>query len=129
MVGIVVVSENKEASEMLRSLKRLFGRTSGIVASTLGSAQNTRGMRLKIAKAISRVDEKEGVVVLTNLFGSTQCNVCKFFLKKGKVEMIVGFNFPLLIKLALVRGDMSFHKLVPFLERYGKKQLKHIKAK
>ncbi|OGQ08457.1 MAG: hypothetical protein A3G32_10240 [Deltaproteobacteria bacterium RIFCSPLOWO2_12_FULL_40_28] len=128
MVGIVVVSENKEASEMLRSLKRLFGHTSGIIAVALGSAQNIRDMRVKVEKAIAKVNKGKGVVVLTNLFGSTQCNVCNCFLNKGRVEMIVGFNFPLLIKLMLVRGEMPFHKLLPFLERYGKKQIRYIKA-
>lgn len=47
---------------------------------------------------ISRLDSGSGVLVLTDLFGSTPSNVACQLLKPGSVEVVSGINLPMIIR-------------------------------
>jgi PTS system mannose-specific IIA component len=48
-------------------------------------------------------DVGRGVLVLADMFGGTPCNVAMGCLEADRVEVISGFNLPLLIKTATLR--------------------------
>jgi PTS system mannose-specific IIA component len=129
MVGIILISENKEAPEMLKTVHRLLGRTKGITCVILKSKQTITQMQARLKEAIEQVDAKKGVLLLTDIYGSTQCNVCMKFIKSGSVELLTGFNLPMLVKLGILHETIPFKNLIPFIEEYGKKQIRRIANK
>lgn len=126
MVGIILVSENSKAGEMLKTVRRLLGRTKGIVSVVLRPGQPVAQMRKALVKAVKKVDKKKGVLLLTDFYGSTQCNVCMQFVKKGSIELLTGFNLPMLVKLGSLHETLSFEDLIPFIEKYGRDHIRHI---
>jgi len=48
-------------------------------------------------------DVGRGVLILADMFGGTPCNIAMGCLQAGHVEVISGFNLPLLIKAATLR--------------------------
>ena len=68
--------------------------------------------RQEILSAVGKVDEGDGVAVLTDMFGGTPSNLAMSILGKGKVEVIAGMNLPLLIKLASVRANRPLEEAV-----------------
>ena len=115
---------------MLKTVHRLLGRTKGITCIILKSkTQTTTQMRLALKTAIEKVDAKKGVLLLTDIYGSTQCNVCMKFIKAGSVELLTGFNLPMLVKLGILHETVPFKNLIPFIEEYGRKQIRHIASK
>lgn len=129
MVGIIVVSENQEAQEMLKTARRLLGRTRAVTSIVLKSGQTMAQMRRALQKSIHKVDNKKGVLLLTDFYGSTQCNICMEFVKKGSVELLTGFNLPMLVKLVMLHETMPFKKLIPYIADYGRTHICHIDSK
>lgn len=129
MVGIVIISENLEAREMLKTARRLLGRTDGITSVMMRPGVSVSQMQGNLEKAIRRVDSRRGVLMLVDFFGSTQCNVCMKFIKMGVVELVTGFNLPMLIKIGTLHQNISLKKLVPLIADYGRSQIRQIKSR
>jgi len=48
---------------------------------------------------IEELDSGDGVLILTDLYGSTPCNIAKSCAAKAKVNVVTGLNLPMLIKV------------------------------
>lgn len=67
---------------------------------------------LQTAKQFYRqLQTGDGVLVLTDMYGSTPSNVAREMLKEEKVACIAGVNLPMLVKV-LNYCDLSLHDLV-----------------
>jgi len=51
------------------------------------------------------VDAGGGVIVLTDMFGGTPCNLALPFHQEGKVEILTGVNLPMVVKFATLPQD------------------------
>ncbi len=69
------------------------------------------------------MDQKVGILILTDMFGGTPSNLSYSFLEEGRVEVISGVNLPILIKASETRKDLPLDKLAQALEAYGKKSI------
>ncbi len=67
---------------------------------SIGWHEDTQDAREEIAQAIARVQQGQGVLILTDMFGGTPSNLAMTFLGQQDVEVITGVNLPMLIKLA-----------------------------
>ena len=47
--------------------------------------------------------QKDGVVLLTDMFGGTPSNLAISLMEEGKIEVVSGMNVPMLIKLLRMR--------------------------
>ena len=79
--------------------------------------------RKEILDAVGDVDEGDGVVLLTDMFGGTPSNLAISVLDHGKVEVIAGINLPMLIKLASVRDSEPLKKAVAEAQEAGRKYI------
>ncbi len=86
-------------------------------------------MQKSLSLLIKKTDKKSGILLLTDIFGSTQCNVCMKFIRKGRIELVTGYNLPMLIKLAMLLDSMPLSKLAEKIRNYGRKQIRHINAR
>jgi len=123
MVGIVVVSHDNIAQEMLEVTKKILRDIQGIVAVGINSNAPVESNRHKISAAIADVDSGKGVLLLSDMFGGTPSNLCLSFLGRPKLEVISGINLPMLIKLAGDRGKKPFEELAEFIRDYGRKNI------
>ena len=58
-------------------------------------------------RAVASVDRGAGVIILTDMFGGTPCNLAISVMEAGRVEVIAGLNLPMLVKLVRIRGEAS----------------------
>lgn len=100
MIGVVVVTHGQLATELLNAAETIVGDLPRFAAVSIGWHEDTEDARGEIEQAITRVEEGAGVLILTDMFGGTACNLAMSFLSQGKVEVITGVNLPMLIKLA-----------------------------
>jgi len=56
--------------------------------------------RREILESVARVENGDGVVLLTDMFGGTPSNLAMTFIETNQIEVITGVNLPMLIKLA-----------------------------
>jgi mannose PTS system EIIA component len=100
MIGVVVVTHGQLARELLNAAETIVGDLPRFAAVSIGWHDDTQDARDEIAQAIDRVQQGEGVLVLTDMFGGTPANLAMSFLSPDSVEVITGVNLPMLIKLA-----------------------------
>lgn len=65
---------------------------------------NTDAKKLQIADAISRLSTEEGVLILTDSYGSTPCNLANEFLDSKNRGLVSGLNLPMLIRIMNYRS-------------------------
>jgi PTS system mannose-specific IIA component len=73
--------------------------------------------------AIRKVDEGQGVLILTDMYGGTPSNISLSFLEERRVEVITGVNLPMLLKLATDKNEMGLDQLAVFITDYGQRNI------
>jgi mannose PTS system EIIA component len=103
VIGIVIVAHGGLAREYLAAMEHVVGRHPGTAAVAIGPDDDRRAKQAEIDAAVAAVDEGEGVVVVTDMFGGTPSNLAMRACRGGKRVVLYGANLPLLIKLAKAR--------------------------
>lgn len=103
MIGILVVTHGRLASELVTAAEMIVGEIPNVTAVSIGWHDDPDEAQEEIRNAIERVEGGQGTVVLTDMFGGTPSNLSLAFLEKDRVEVITGVNLPMLIKLVSLR--------------------------
>ena len=105
MIGIVVVTHGRLATELVNAARTIVGEIPAIAAVSIGWGDDVDAARDAIGKAVAEVGGGD-VLILTDMFGGTPTNVSLPFLS-ARVEIVTGVNLPMLIKLSSLReGDL-----------------------
>jgi PTS system mannose-specific IIA component len=123
MIGMVLVTHGRLAAEFVSALEHVVGPQRNVVAVCIGPEDDMEMRRAEIIDAVGRVDEGDGVAVVTDMFGGTPSNLAMSILGKGKVEVVAGMNLPLLIKLASVRAAKPLDAAVLDAREAGRKYI------
>ena len=99
-VAGVVVTHGQLANELLAAAEMIIGPIAHIAAISIGWHDDVDAARDEIERAIARVSEERGVLILTDMFGGTPTNIASMFFVEGEVEVVTGVNLPMVIKLA-----------------------------
>lgn len=124
MIGIIVVTHGRLAAEFLAAMQHVVGPQTHTKAICIGPNDDMEQRRNEITQAIADVDLGSGVVILTDMFGGTPCNLALTHLKKDKVEVLAGANLPSLIKLVGVRTTLPLEKAVREAIAAGRKYMR-----
>jgi len=124
MIGIVIVTHGNLAREFVSAMTHVVGPQSHIQAVCIGPDDDMEERRQEIATAIQRVDLGRGVVLMTDMFGGTPCNLALTLLERGKVEVLAGANLPSLIRLVGVRTTKPLDEAVRDAIEAGRKYMR-----
>ena len=125
MIGIVIVSHRQLGDALIDALEFILGnRPDALVSISIDINESADKLRKKIAEGIKKVDQKAGVLILTDMFGGTPSNLSYSFLEEGRLEVISGVNLPILIKAINLRKDVELTNLAQQLETFGKTSIK-----
>jgi PTS system mannose-specific IIA component len=111
MIGKLILTHGGLARELLAAAQVISGRLSGFEALSLDWNDTFEEAKAKVRAAIERLDEGQGVLVLTDMYGGTPTNVAVTFLGTGHVEVLTGVNLPMVLRLACQQteepGDLA----------------------
>jgi mannose PTS system EIIA component len=124
MIGIVIVTHGGLAGEMVSAMQHIVGPQTHVKAVCIGPNDDIDERRTEITTAIAAVDAGQGVVIVTDMFGGTPCNLALSHLRAGKVEVLAGANLPSLIKLVEVRAKRSLDDAVKDAIEAGRKYMR-----
>ncbi len=100
MIGKLILTHGGLAREFLSAAQVISGRLNGFEALSLDWNDTFDEARSKVRAALERLDEGQGVLILTDMYGGTPSNVAVTFLEAGKVEVLTGVNLPMVLRLA-----------------------------
>ncbi len=103
MIGIVIVAHGGLAAEYLSAMEHVVGHKPGTRAISISRGDDREAKQAEIRLAVNEVDDGDGVVLVTDLFGGTPSNLAVNACESGARKVIYGANLPLLVKLAKSR--------------------------
>ena len=112
MIGLILVTHGQLAQEFVSAMEHVVGPQAAIESVCIGPQDDAQGRREEISEKIAEVDQGQGVIILTDLFGGTPSNLAISLLEEGRVEVIAGINLPMLIRLARAREAMPVAEAV-----------------
>jgi PTS system mannose-specific IIA component len=123
VIGVVLVTHGRLAEELVAALEHVVGPQRAIAAVCIGPDDDMEKRRKDILDHVRKVNEGQGAVVLTDMFGGTPSNLAISVMDEAKVEVIAGVNLPMLVKLASVRGTMGLAQAVEAAQNAGRKYI------
>ena len=108
MIGIVIVAHGGLAAEYLAAVEHVVGRQQGVRAVTIEADCDRTDKEAEICAAADGVDQGQGVVVVTDMFGGSPSNLSLMACRCDNRRILYVANLPMLVKLAKSR-----HKSVP----------------
>ncbi|MDR3155191.1 MAG: hypothetical protein LBW85_13220 [Deltaproteobacteria bacterium] len=99
MIEVVMVCHEDLAFKLLEVAERLFRRKEKCWPVAISEGVHPDTHKTLVEKAIQEAGEGGGpVLVLTDLFGGTACNVSLPYLQQDKVEVLSGINLAMLLR-------------------------------
>lgn len=124
-VAGVIVTHGHLAGELLAAAEMIIGPISFITAVSIGWHDDVDAARDEVQRAITRVSQGAGVLLLTDMFGGTPTNIASMFLDEGNVEVVTGVNLPMVIKLASQQTDVSLVETARRVCELGRQGIYH----
>ncbi len=121
MIGILLVTHKDLAEALMSVCNLILGRQDGVQAISLDPQASPEECRQKIQKGLAKVNNGNGVIILTDMLGGTPSNLTLTFLQEGKVEVVTGVNLPMLMKLSQLREEKDLAQVALTLKQYGQK--------
>ena len=124
MIGIVVVTHGEIGDALISATRFIFGsQPEHVVAVSVDLETKPDKLRRNIEAGIKSVDGRQGILLLTDMFGGTPSNLAYSFLEEGRVEVLAGVNLPILIKAIDSRPTLKLAELAAVLETYGRQSI------
>ena len=112
MIGLLVVAHGSLGASLIECATYVLGRRpEQLEALDLTAFPDAGLMRDEVQAMLERVDEGDGVLVLSDIYGATPCNTVCRLLSPGRVEIVVGVNVPMLLKTLTYRERASLDDL------------------
>lgn len=126
MIPVLILTHGNLASELLQAAQTIDPNLSGNAAAmSLPWDVDSDEASSSLKKQLRELDQGEGTLVLTDMFGGTATNLALPFLEPGKVEIVTGVNLPMLVKLGSLQGrSMSLEELATGLTAAGQKSIR-----
>lgn len=104
MIGVVLITHGGVGSELLAAAENMLGRQMGIETVSVAAGVPLEDMRAELSAAVLRVSPgSEGVLILSDIFGGTPCNVAAGVASPGEVIVLTGVNLPMLVSVIRAR--------------------------
>jgi mannose PTS system EIIA component len=106
MIGLLIAAHGNLGESLIQCAIHVLGaRPEALEALDLMAFDDPDSMLRAATHHIEHLDSGDGVLVLTDLYGSTPCNtICKL-IRPGRVEALTGVNVPMLLKVLTYRSE------------------------
>jgi PTS system ascorbate-specific IIA component len=99
-VSLLIITHNDIGKQLLNTATNML-ETCPLKAVTL-SIEHDTDPDISLARAkqvISEINEGDGILVLTDMYGSTPSNIANRLLSEKNINVIAGINLPMLIRI------------------------------
>ncbi|MBN1636411.1 MAG: PTS sugar transporter subunit IIA [Deltaproteobacteria bacterium] len=119
MVGIVIVAHGRLAQALVETSEMIVGHVEQFKACSFCQGNDVEKLRKFLKTSIKEVNNGDGVIILTDMFGGTPSNISLSFLEDGEVEVITGVNLPMVITSLTKREGKNIRELSQILKDHG----------
>jgi PTS system ascorbate-specific IIA component len=112
MISILLITHGELGKSLIECATHVLGNKPLFLESlSIENDCTHESMFKQISERINLLDQGDGVLILTDIFGATPCNIITKIIKPGKVSAIAGVNLSMLIRTISYRNE-SFDSLI-----------------
>ena len=116
MIGVLIVAHDSLGESLVEAVTHVLGgRPAQLDALAVKADDDPLALLPKARALVDKLDTGDGVVVFSDIFGATPCNLAVKLLRPGRVEGVAGVNLPMLVRAFTYRSrgmDMLIKKAV-----------------
>lgn len=99
MIGVLIVAHDQLGDSLVRAVTHVLGaRPAQFESFAVKATDDPLALLPNARKAVEALDTGEGVLVVSDIYGATPCNLAVKLLEPGRVEGIAGVNLPMLVR-------------------------------
>ena len=99
MIGVLIIAHDTLPESLVRALTHVLGTTPLQLETLSVKATDDPFDLLPGARAtVDRLDTGDGVLLFSDIYGATPCNLAGKLQVPGRVELIAGVNLPMLVR-------------------------------
>ncbi len=101
MVGILLITHNGLGDSLIDCVQHVLGSVPPHLKALSIRANDDPAHKEAEARAlIAQLDSGRGVLLLSDVFGATPCNIARRLCQAGRIEGVAGVNLPMLLRVA-----------------------------
>ena len=105
MIGILIVAHESLGESLVRAVTHVLGaRPPQFEVLSVAATDDPVDLLPAAKELVSRLDTGSGVLILSDLYGATPCNLATKLVKPGRVEVVAGVNLPMLVRAFTYRN-------------------------
>jgi PTS system ascorbate-specific IIA component len=106
MIGILIIAHGGFGESLLDCAKHVIGNEPRQVAYLAVTNHDDPDHLLPVAQTlVTKLNEGDGVLVLSDMYGATPCNIVSKLLVPGVVEGVAGVNMPMIVRTMTYRHE------------------------
>jgi len=112
LVGILLIAHNGLGDSLMDCVRHVMGSVPPHLKALSVLASDDPAQKEAEARAlIAQLDQGQGVLLLSDVFGATPCNIARRLCEPGRIEGVAGVNLPMLLRVACY-CNKPLHELV-----------------
>ncbi|NHO32373.1 PTS sugar transporter subunit IIA [Acetobacter fallax] len=123
MIGIILVTQGALGVALRETMEHVVGPQTQLETVSVGADDDLQQRRLELEARIREVDHGDGVMLVTDMFGSTPSNLAVAMMLPGRIEVLGGANLPMLVKLAQMRETHTLGECTALAEEAARKYI------
>lgn len=125
MISVIIGTHGMFSEEILKSAEMIFGTQENVGAVTFKPGEGVEALVEKYNKLIKKMDSKEGVLFMVDLFGGSPFNAASLIaVRNENMEIVTGVNLPMILEVLGSREFSNISELVKVAENSGKNAIK-----
>ena len=111
MIAVLLITHGRYGEDLLVSAAHVLGTSLEHTGSLAVSIKDDPDTILRDARnLIQSIDDGSGVLVMTDMYGATPCNIATQLIADGNVEAVSGVSLPMLVR-SLAYRDAPLSKV------------------
>ena len=123
MIGLLIICHCDLGKEFLNAAELIMGRLEAADYISITQTTGSKEILDEISEKIKSLNQGQGVLVLTDMFGGTPSNVSLSFLNDELVEVLTGVNLPMVISVAKDRDRLTLGDLGEKAQQAGRQSI------
>src|SRR5437016_9839093 len=119
-IGGVIVTHGHLASEFIAAAEMIIGPMPHVTPASIDWHDDIDVARAELERAIARVSQGRGVLLLTDMFGGAPTDIASMFLGESGIEIVTGVNLPMILKLSEQVPEESLAEIAKRVRDSGK---------
>lgn len=111
-VGLLIITHGRIGENLLETAKSMLG-VCPLQTAYMAVSQSSDPEKLleQAKRTCERLNQGDGVLVLTDIYGSTPSNVANRLLEEAYIQVVAGINLPMLVRV-LNYPSLNLHKMI-----------------